>query len=197
MTEQDQERNWLERARRGDGEAIGELYRRYAHAVYRYVYYRLGDAERAEDVTADVFVRALEALPRFRERGLPFSAWLYRVAAARVADDFRRKRRRPAEPLPLEMAESAAGPEEVAEERWRAEQLQRLVRCLPEVQQQVLILRFVERLSHAEVARIIGRSEGAVRVIQYRALRELRRLLEQEDEAAYGTNRHAGQGKSA
>ncbi len=183
MTQEDQERSWLERARRGDGEAIGELYRRYAHAVYRYVYYRLGDVEQAEDVTADVFVRALEALPRFRERGLPFSAWLYRIAAARVADAFRRKRRRPMEPLAGDLTESSAGPEEVAEERWRAEQLRRLVGQLPEIQQQVLVLRFVERLSHAEVARIIGRSEGAVRVMQHRALRELKRLLEQEDGA--------------
>jgi RNA polymerase sigma-70 factor (ECF subfamily) len=183
VTDQDQEHEWLQRARRGDPDAVGELYRRYARAVYRYAFYRLGDPERAEDVTADVFVRALEALPRFRERGVPFSAWLYRIAAARVADEFRRRRRRPTQSVPWELVEGSPSPEEKAEERFTAEQLRRLVGQLPEIQQQVVVLRFVERLSHAEVARILRRSEGAVRVLQYRALQTLKRMLTQEQGA--------------
>jgi len=173
----DDERECVERASRGDAAAIGELYRRYAPAVFRYLFYRLGDRQFAEDLTSEVFVRALEALPRYRVRGRPFSAWLYRIAGARVADHYRQRRRHPVVPLIWEPSARGADPGEAVESRLTAELLQRAIVRLTPLQQQVIVLRFLEGLSHREVAQIVGRSEGAVRVLQFRALKALRRLL--------------------
>jgi len=178
--DQDEEKLWIERARSGDAEAVGRLYWRYAPAIFRYAYYRLGDSEVAQDLTADVFVRVIEALPRYRERGAPFSAWLYRIAGARIADYYRRRRRQPTEELSSEVRSSVGQPEVEVESRLVAQELQRVLQGLSPAYQQVIVLRFVERLSHAEVARILRRSEGAVRVLQFRALDALRRLLEKE-----------------
>lgn len=178
LEEPDEEDRWVERACQGDGVAIGVLYRRYAPAVFRYLFYRLGDPQMAEDLTSEVFVRALEALPRYRRRGLPFSAWLYRIAGARVADYFRQRRRRPTVALHSERGARSEPPEEEVLARMTAEELQRALVRLTDLQQQVIVLRFVEGLSHSEVAAIVGKSEEAVRVLQFRALRALRRLLE-------------------
>lgn len=176
MTERDDEHECVERAAGGDAAAIGDLYGRYAPAVFRYLFYRLGDREAAQDLTSEVFVRALEALPRYRVRGRPFSAWLYRIAGARVADYYRRQR--PVEPLAPDLPAPASDPAAATETRVTAEVLQRAIAQLTPLQQQVLVLRFVEGLSHAAAARIVGRSEGAVRIAQFRALAALRRLLE-------------------
>ncbi len=176
LTEEDEIR-WVERARQGDTEAVAWLYRRYAPAVYRYLYYRLGDIEVAQEMTSEVFLRVLEALPRYRTRGRPFLAWLYRIAGARVQDYYRRHRRWIQEPFPPKMSSVSSSPEEEAEAHLTAAELQRALAHLTPIQQQVIVLRFVEGLSHSEVAHIIGRSEGAVRMLQYRPLEALRRLL--------------------
>lgn len=184
MAELDDECKCVERAARGDAAAIGELYRRYAPAIFRYLFYRLGDRDLAEDLTSEVFVRALEALPRYRGRGRPFSAWLYRIAAARVADHYRQRRRHPVVPLVPNVPARGAELDEAAESRLTAELLQRAIVRLTPLQQQVIVLRFLEGLSHKEVAQVVGRSEGAVRVLQFRALESLRRLLERESREA-------------
>lgn len=182
MAEQEEEDRLVESAGRGDAAAIGELYRRCAPAVFRYLFYRLGDRELAEDMTSEVFARALESLPRYRSRGRPFSTWLYRIAAARVADHYRQGRRRPSADLPVEAPAPGPGVAAEVERRLTAEQLQRALEQLPPLQQQVIVLRFLERLSHQEVGRIIGRREGTVRVLQYRALAALRRILQNVEE---------------
>lgn len=174
MTEEDESR-WVERAVQGDTEAIAWLYRRYAPAVFRYLYYRLGDTEVAEEMTSEVFLRALEALPRYRQRGRPFLAWLYRIAGAR-SRDYHRRCRRQGRVMP-EMPSSLPSPEEEAEAHLTAGELQRALAHLTPLQQQVIVLRFIEGLTHSQVARIMGRSEGAIRILQYRALEALRRLL--------------------
>lgn len=180
MVEADEERLWIQRAIEGDAEAVGFLYRRYAPMIFRYLCYRLGDQDSAEDLTAEVFLRVLEALPRYRQRGRPFSAWLYQIAGARAADHFRWHRRRATLRLRPELARTTEGPEQEAESHLTAEELQRALAQLTPAQQQVVVLRFVERMTHAETAHILRRSEGAVRVLQYRALAALRRLLEKE-----------------
>lgn len=176
MTEEEESR-WVERAGQGDAEAVTWLYRRYAPAVFRYLYYRLGDTEAAEEMTSEVFLRALEALPRYRQRGRPFLAWLYRIAGARVRDYHRRRRRQARALFSREMPSASLSPEEEAEARLTAGELQRALAHLTPLQQQVIVLRFVEGLSHSEVAQMLGRSEGAIRILQYRALEALRRLL--------------------
>ncbi len=176
MTEEDESR-WVELAGQGDAEAVAWLYRRYAPAVYRYLYYRLGDIDAAEEMTSEVFLRALEALPRYQERGRPFLAWLYRIAGARARDYHRRHRRHVQTTFPQAMSSLSPSPEEMAEAHLTAGELQRALAHLTPLQQQVIVLRFVEGLSCSKVAQVMGRSEGAVRVLQYRALEALRRLL--------------------
>jgi len=169
----------VERAIAGDADAFGELYLLHMDAIYRYVYFRVGDANDAEDLTEQVFLKAWEALPRYKQSGNPFTSWLYRIAHNVVVDHHRRRKPVVSMPPPGKGEWRSKEPtalEQVIEAEETAA-LAAAIAQLPEDQQQVIILRFIEGLSHAEVARIIGKSEGACRVIQHRALTALHRLL--------------------
>lgn len=175
----------VKRAADGDADAFGALYLRHLDAIYRYVRFRVGNARDAEDLTEQVFLKAWEALPNYRQRGLPFASWLYRIAHNTVVDFHRR----PSPEVPLAAADhpvagsGSQGPgalETVIQES-EVTALADAIRKLPEEQQQVIVLRFIEGLSHAEVARIINKSQGACRVIQHRALSALHRLLTEAD----------------
>ncbi|HID65158.1 MAG TPA: sigma-70 family RNA polymerase sigma factor [Anaerolineae bacterium] len=167
------------RAVAGDADAFGELYLLHIDAIYRYVYFRVGDASDAEDLTEQVFLKAWEALPGYRQRGNPFTSWLYRIAHNVVIDHHRRQK--PVIPMPSPEKVDREGkhppPLEQVIEAEEAAALAAAIVQLPEEQQQVIILRFVEGLNHAEVARIMNKSKGACRVIQHRALAALNRLL--------------------
>ncbi len=171
----------IKRAKSYDARALSDLYRRHADAVFRYVYYRVGDREVAEDLVGDVFVRALEGLPAYQDTGTPFEAWLYRIAHARVVDYYRRQKVRRAAPLD----ESLASGEEtdlshLAAQRDDVRRVWDALRHLTDDQQQVISLRFIAGYSTAEVASVMGKTEGAIRALQHRALASLRRLLEIE-----------------
>jgi RNA polymerase sigma-70 factor (ECF subfamily) len=163
----------------GDADAFGELYLLHVDAIYRYIFYRVGDAGDAEDLTEQVFLKAWEALPTYRLRGKPFASWLYRIAHNAIVDRYRREKRAvpvtTSEHLNWEDGGASSLEQVIAAEE--ATTLAGAIAQLSELQQQVIVLRFVEGLRHAEVARIIGRSRGACRVIQHRALSELNRLL--------------------
>ncbi len=182
----------IQRASGGDAEAVSKLYERYADLIYRYVAYRVATAQDAEDLTAEVFVAMLNGLPKYHDTGAPFEAWLYRIAAARVADHHRRNSRRPQVELPETMSSDAPAPEAHLEEIQEVQTLKDAVNQLTEEHRTVLILRFVERKSHDEVATIIGKSVSAVRSIQHRALTQLAMLLGSEDKV-----RHYLRGKSS
>lgn len=176
--EQAEERQLIEQAQAGDGEAFGVLYRRYLDPIYRYVYYRVAGAATAEDLTEEVFVRAWEALPGYEVTKYPFKSWLYRIAHNRVIDH--RRKRRPAaidDEVLGRIAAPGSAPEQVVAEEQTVGELLEAVRQLDEEEQQVVVLRFVEGLTHREVAEIIGKSEEASRVIQYRAIQRLQRVL--------------------
>ena len=162
-------------AKAGNREAFGDLYERHLTAIYRYVFYRVGDAGEAEDLTETVFVKAWEALDRYRPTEAPFTAWLYRIAHNLLIDAHRT--RKPMEPLAEHYPDDAPNPERAATARERAADVQAALASLEPVQQQVLTLRFIADLSHAETASIVGKTEGAIRVIQHRALALLRTLL--------------------
>ena len=171
----------IERAKRYDPKAISELYKRHVQDIYRYIYYRVGDVNVAEDLTADVFLRALEGLAGFTYRGVPFSAWLYRIAHARVMDHFRQQARRELLPLDERLVATGKGPQATVEARLDCEELQSAIAQLTTDQQQVIILKFVEGLSNAEAARILGKTEGAVKALQHRALNSLQRTMRREE----------------
>ena len=160
-------------------EAFGALYERYVKKIYSYVYYRTGNPHDAEDLTERVFQRAMLNLDRYTSRGLPFSAWLYRIAHNLVANWHRDQGRRRMVPLnelgPRDLAAiQAEAPEAVAESREQQERLLKVIRRLPGERQQLLILKFVDHLSNTEIGAVMHRSEGAVKSLYHRTLLELR-----------------------
>jgi len=171
----------IEQAKRYDQKAISELYKRHVQNIYRYIYYRVGDVNVAEDLTAEVFLKALEGLEGFTYRGIPFSAWLHRIAQARIMDHFRQQARRELLPLDERLVATEKSLQAVTEARLEHEELQSALAQLTDDQQQVIILKFVEGLSNAEVARILGKSEGAIKSLQHRALNSLQRIMRREE----------------
>ena len=173
----DDEARLVTRAVQRDSEAFGQLYEQSLQRIYRYVFYRVNSVSEAEDLTEQVFLKAWEAIDRYEQRGVPFLAWLYRLAHNLVVDHYRAQRQL----VPLddvrETEESSEDIEASVEAQLDAEELRLALRCLSPEHQQLITLRFVEGLSHAEVAQIVGKSEGATRVVQYRALQALARAL--------------------
>lgn len=166
----------LARAAQGDREAFGVLYDRYVSRIYNYIYYRTGNQQDAEDLTARVFSRAMGHIGNYRDRGLPFSAWLYRIAHNLVANWHRDNSRRQEMPLDdgTRVVFDGEHPESALLHSEEQQALLRLIGRLPEERQQLLILKFVEHLPNSEIGRIMGRTEGAVKSLYHRTLIALR-----------------------
>lgn len=169
--------NTIKRAQKGDSEAITTLYNLHVEKIYRYIYYRVTLETDAEDLTAEVFVKMVESLPSYEITGAPFEAWLYRIASARVIDFRRRNKIRKHDELPETLSDERPTMEEHLQARDEVKQLRKALAELSQEQQQVLVLRFVQRKSHSDVAIIVGKSESAVKSIQHRALNKLADLL--------------------
>lgn len=178
-------RQVIRRAQRGDPAAMSMLYQAYAAMIYRYVVYRVGSEQDAEDLTSEVFVRMVKDLPRYQDTGAPFEAWLYRIAAARLADFFRRQHRRAHIELTDNLVSESPHPEDDLLDAQETTQLRQALSQLSEDDQNVLILRFVERKSHQEVAAILNKSESAVKSIQHRALIKLAAHLGSEEKVRH------------
>lgn len=169
----------VRQAVQGDAQAFGALYNLYLDAIYKYIYYRTGKALVAEDLTERVFLKAWSGIGNYEQRGIHFSSWLYRIARNTAIDYYRTKR----EEVPFAIdpptlaEEEGLTPEQLLLSKEEVKELQRAISQLPEEQQQVIILRFVEGLSYVQVSEIMGKSEGACRVIQHRTLMALSRLL--------------------
>ncbi|GAB4519399.1 MAG: sigma-70 family RNA polymerase sigma factor [Anaerolineae bacterium] len=159
-----------------DQNAFGELYERYVTKIYNYIYYRTSNAQDAEDLTARVFYRAMGHIENYVDKGVPFQAWLYRIAHNLVANWHRDRGRRKIIPLDEFVAASlrSEAPDRQTEDQEEQENLMRAIRQLPTERQQLLILKFVERLSNAEIGEIMGRTEGAVKSLYHRTLIALR-----------------------
>ncbi|MER7750634.1 ECF subfamily RNA polymerase sigma factor, BldN family [Kitasatospora sp. NPDC097643] len=169
----------VERAQAGESEAFGRLYDHYADTVYRYIYYRVGSRATAEDLTSETFLRALRRIGTFTWQGRDFGAWLVTIARNLVADHFKSSRFR-LEVTTGEMLDSnecERSPEESVLESLSNAALLDAVRRLNPQQQECVTLRFLQGLSVAETARIMGKNEGAIKTLQYRAVRTLARLL--------------------
>ena len=174
----DKELALIRRAQEGDKQAIGEIYRLHVDVIYRYIWGRVRDDSVTEDLTAQVFLKALEGLPSYRPTGKPFLAWLYRIAYARVVDHWRQQERRVEVPLEDTLPAREPRPEELLEVEADWVTAIDLLAQLTDDQQDVVILRFIGEMSLAEVAETLGKTVGATKAIQYRALATLARLLE-------------------
>jgi RNA polymerase sigma-70 factor (ECF subfamily) len=170
------DREVLSLASTGDAEAFGELYLRYVDRIYNYVYYRTGNHHDAEDLTARVFFRAMRHIRNYQDRGVPFSAWLYRIAHNLVANWHRDNSRRheiPLDDISYRQSERQL-PETTLLRTEEQSELLRIIRDLPPERQLLLILKFVEHYSNAEIGAIMGRTEGAIKSLYHRTLLSLR-----------------------
>ncbi|HEY3003962.1 MAG TPA: sigma-70 family RNA polymerase sigma factor [Kribbellaceae bacterium] len=169
----------VDRAQAGDSDAFGLLYDEYSLAVYRYVYARVGSAALAEDLTSETFVRALRALGSFRWQGRDFGAWLVTIARNLITDHFKSGRVRLESPTDeIETHDSETqGPEVDVLTQATAEVLRRCVAELPDEQRDCLTMRFFAGMSIAETARALDKSEGAVKQLQLRAVRQLAKVV--------------------
>lgn len=165
-------------AAKNDPAAFGELYQQYVDRIYNYIFYRTGSIKDAEDLTGRVFFKAMKNIKRYKHMGLPFSAWLYRIAHNLVANFHRDKSRK--HEIPLEsisgqyFPQSEFHPETKAAQSQEVAQLLSQIRELAPNRQELLILKFVDQLSNAEIGKIMRKSEGAVKSLYHRTLVELR-----------------------
>jgi len=180
-----EEEQLLRKAQAGNVDAFGKLYERHMLGVFRFLYARLGDRADAEDLTEEVFLKAWQALARYEQRGLPYSAFLMRIARNQLTDHFRKKARE-AQPTDMDaghIAQAASGGSDPAASRQiEREQAFLFLQGLREDYRSVLTLRFISQLSVEETAKAMRKTSGAVRVLQHRALRALRSLMEEEHE---------------
>jgi RNA polymerase sigma-70 factor (ECF subfamily) len=170
------EKEALAKASAGDSQAFGVLYDTYAERIYNYIYYRTGNTLDAEDLTARVFFRAMRHITNYTDRGVPFSAWLYRIAHNLVANWHRDGSRRQEVALD-DGYRSNKGDEHPESALMKSEEenaLLHLIRDLPEERQQLLILKFVQHMSNAEIGEIMDRTEGAIKSLYHRTLLALR-----------------------
>lgn len=176
------EENIAQGLKKRDPEVWAGIYEEYFPKIYRYVVVRVGNRAEAEDLAGQVFLKALESISSFRWRGVPVSAWLFRIAHNQVIDYWRKTKSRT--PLPLD--ESLVGedidPEEIAERDLNLNRIVQAMGQLTKAQREVIELRFAGELSTAEVAKILGKSEGAVKVLQHNALANLRRRLSEPEQ---------------
>lgn len=179
---------------RTDKEAFGQLYELYVERIYNYVYYRVGNEADAEDLTSKIFYRAMQHIGRYEDKGVPFSAWLYRIARNLVANWYRDQSRRTIISLDdiAQWQFSGEGPELSAEWEENQEALLAAIRRLPAERQEMLILKFVDRQSNAEIGRIMGRSEGAIKSLYHRTLLSLREELTQMEQEIDETPANGG-----
>ena len=173
------EQSLVRRAQHQDQEAFAELYEAYFDKIYRYIVLKIGDRTEAEDMTQQVFLKALKSLPSYKWKDVPFSAWLYRIAHNQVVDHFRKTSRQQS----IELTEAITpddpreNPQHQTELKADIVHLVKATRQLTKAQQEVIALRFSSDLPVAEVARLMGKSEGAVKALQHSAVVALRKIM--------------------
>jgi RNA polymerase sigma-70 factor (ECF subfamily) len=175
-------REWelVQRAQALNESALADLYSAYYPRVYNYAFLQLGDVQAAEDLASEVMLKVLESIRKYRFRGTPFSAWVFRIARNKLIDLHRRRKRHGEVDLTEPLAAPQISPEVLAERALDRGQLHLALKYLTDEQRQVIVLKFIEGFDNASIARILRRSEGAVKSLQHRALNSLRRIMSGE-----------------
>ena len=167
----------IKRAADGDVEAFGELYDIYLSRIYRYVFYHVKVKMLAEDLTEDIFLKAWKAIGKYRGDGPSFQTWLYRIANNHIIDYFRANRKiaqlDPEISINSYSFQDTGDPKEIAETSIMHEKVLEQVSCLPFNQRQIIILKFIEGMENREIEQITGKKQGAIRILQMRALNSL------------------------
>ena len=167
----------VRRAQNYEEDAVRQLYEAYYPKIYNYAFMQMGDVQAAEDLASDVMLKMIESIQSYKFRGLPFGAWVFRIARNRLIDLHRRRKRRGEVDLSETLSTALANPQVLAERALERGQLQVALKHLTEEQRQVIVLKFIQGFDNRSVGKIMGRSEGAVKSLQHRALGALRRIL--------------------
>jgi RNA polymerase sigma-70 factor (ECF subfamily) len=176
------EKKLITRAKRGDKKAIASLYDLHYPAVYNYIYYRISDQQAAEDLSTEVFIRMINKLPGFVDRGRPLLAWLYTIARNLVIDHHRITDKKLEVNLKEDLLEERIpGPDQKVEAMQTSDCFKKALALLPETQRQLLIYRFINEHSTPRIVQLLNKSDRAVRSLQHRALRSLERVLVEEN----------------
>jgi len=170
------EESLVRRAQKQDQEAFAQIYEEYFDKIYRYITLKIGDAVEAEDLTQQVFLNTLRSISSFKWRGKPFSAWLYRIAHNQVVD-YLRKKKKVTVPLEENLVSAGDNPQQSAERKLDIERVLAAARHLTGAQREVISLRFTSEFSIAQVAEVMGKSQGAVKALQHSGIVALRRAL--------------------
>ncbi len=170
---------FVRRAQLYDEAAVESLYQTYYPKIYSYAFLQMGDVQAAEDLASDVMLKMIESINSYRFRGLPFGAWVFRIARNRLIDLHRRRKRRGEVDLSETLTSTLANPQALAERALDRGQLQVALKHLTDEQRQVIVLKFIEGFDNRSAGRIMGRSEGAIKSLQHRALGSLRRILQE------------------
>lgn len=176
-----EEKALIRQAQEGDQKAIGMLYALHYQAVYNYVFHRVSDIHTAEDLSADVFIRMVHKLPAYIDRGRPLLAWLYTIARNLVADHHRGLKKNLLSILDDEQDPAGRDPHQEVEDQQEQDCFRAALKLLPESQRQLLIYRFIDGYPTQEIMTLLDKSDRAVRSLQHRALRSLRKALDEED----------------
>ena len=178
----EEEEKLIERAQRGDSAAFGPLYDHYIKPIYRFIAVKVGTKQEAEDLAHEVFMSAWQKLPNFKSQGFPFSSWLYKIARNRVIDHYRIKKPNVSIDEDITLSESLFNLGEGAEAEFDLTLSISLIKTamleLSEEQREVITMRFVEDLTPQEIAEILDKREGTVRIIQHRAITKLKKILD-------------------
>ena len=175
-----EEESLVRRAQQRDQQAFAQLYEEHFDKIYRYVALRIGDRAEAEDITQQVFLKALQSIASFRWKGIPFSAWLFRIAHNQVIDYQRKRTKQATVPIDESTVSFSSDPQLLVEQSLNIEQLLSAAKRLTEAQREVISLRFAGELPVTQVAKIMGKSEGAVKALQHSAIVALRKALSVE-----------------
>lgn len=167
-------------AQKGDTQAFGKIYDELVKPIYRYIYYRV-DPQIAEDLTEETFLKVWQNLKRYKKTKYPFSAWVFKIAHNLICDYYRKHKE------VMEINENLADPQETGNPEHKMNtkleqaRLRKVIKRLPHNYQQIIILKYINELNNSEIAKTIGKSEGAVRILQFRALKQLRNIMEKDE----------------
>jgi RNA polymerase sigma-70 factor (ECF subfamily) len=175
------EEDLVRQAIEGNQSAFTQLYNEHVDKIYRYIYFRVNSRADAEDLTQEVFIKALEAIGSYKWRGVHFTSWLFRIAHNQMVDHFRKQPKQKRAALEEVVVVSTEDPVAMTDRKLEIEELSQALKKLPAAQREVVSLRFIAGLPIAEVARTLGKSEGTVKALQFNAIVSLRKLLPEKE----------------
>ncbi len=172
------EKEIIKQAKQGNAQAFSLIYQEYGKQIFRFIYWRTSDKHLSEDILQEVFLKAWDNIKNYKDRSFSIRAWLYRIARNTIIDYYRVKKPTVSlEEISFDLASSHLEAPEATNIKIEFEKAKKAIESLPEIQKEVIVLKFIEELSNKEIAKIIQKSEGAVRIIQFRALKKIKEIF--------------------